>query len=272
MLCHQNRLNRNYKTKNRRLSSLTSNDKIIEMAHERTDKRPNTPVEKIVSAKFSHSDGFSIISFMQEVVWFDVQDAVLTGSTVRRFLKLAASCDDTNSRWLCSLFDGRDVASRIQAKQVFLENGGDDPRALCFAALMLRPFDEQLLRRSASRGFAFAQALLLKARFIQRGAEERLEMALKAAEQNEREGLRELARIWIERGNAEKAMPLLLAAAELGCVDAMVSLFFLSFGKTMLKKRGKRLILLNLSSLLSKRLGWVAQLEKEEATENIYRF
>ena len=134
---------------------------------------------------------------------------------------MAQLCDDPNALWLRELFKGRDVTSRLQAQQVFLEHGGDDARALCFAGLMLRPFDEALLRRSALKGFAFAQVMLVKAHFIHQ-AEERLEMAQKAAAQREREGLFELGCIW--KGDPAKAMPLFLEAAELGCTSAMVSL------------------------------------------------
>ena len=50
------------------------------------------------------------------------------------------------------------MKTKEEARDVFLAQGNDDARALCFAALIVEPRDAIRLRRAAEMGFAFAQA------------------------------------------------------------------------------------------------------------------
>jgi hypothetical protein len=95
----------------------------------------------------------------QLLAWYKIRDALLgensASQDVKKVLELACVCDHPNAVWLTKLFAGRDVASRAEAREVFLvcEN---DPRALCFAGLLVGDFDE--IRRAAHLGDACAQA------------------------------------------------------------------------------------------------------------------
>jgi hypothetical protein len=64
-------------------------------------------------------------------------------------------CEHPNAVWLAKLFGGHDVASREEARQVFL-SCENDPRAHCFAGLLGGMPDE--FSRVADLGDAFAQA------------------------------------------------------------------------------------------------------------------
>jgi hypothetical protein len=92
-----------------------------------------------------------------------------------------------NAVWLTKLFAGHDVASREEARQVFLgcEN---DPKAFCFAGLLGSDFDE--VGRAADLGDALAQAWM--ASVWRMGGEERFQWAGKSAAQGERDGFFQL--------------------------------------------------------------------------------
>ena len=76
------------------------------------------------------------------------------------------------------------MKSSKKAKNVFLAQGNDDARALCFSALLSWPPDQPRLRRSAEMGFAFAQALV----FWQTTGKEKFSLSLRASLQGERDG------------------------------------------------------------------------------------
>jgi hypothetical protein len=100
---------------------------------------------------------------------------------IREALELASVCEHPNAVWLAKLFARREACARKEARQVFLgfEN---DPRALCFAGLLVSDFDEIL--RAAELGDAFAQALVAG----QSLNEERFLWAEISAAQGERDG------------------------------------------------------------------------------------
>lgn len=88
---------------------------------------------------------------------------ILTGENeakqdVQLALELASSCQHPDAQWLTKIFAGKDVKSPEEARDVFLAQGNDDARALCFAAIMVEPWDIDRLRRSADLGFGYAQA------------------------------------------------------------------------------------------------------------------
>jgi hypothetical protein len=76
-------------------------------------------------------------------------------NSTTRNIELTSISDHPNAIWLANLFGGRDVATREEARQVFLvcEN---DTMALCFAGLLGGNFEE--VHRAAVLADAFAQA------------------------------------------------------------------------------------------------------------------
>jgi hypothetical protein len=75
----------------------------------------------------------------QLLAWYKIRDTLFGENNVERDIKealgLASVCEYPNAVWLTKLFDGRDVSSTEEARQVFLgcEN---DSRALCFAGIL----------------------------------------------------------------------------------------------------------------------------------------
>jgi hypothetical protein len=137
----------------------------------------------------------------------------------KKALGLASSCEHPNAVWLTKLFAGHDVASREEAKQVFLgcEN---DRRALCFAGGLGDLVDE--VRRAAYLGDALAQAWMA----WQTVGEECFRWAEKSAAQGERGGFYCLGNFYRDgigcEEDGEKAKENYLVAAELGHVYAML--------------------------------------------------
>ncbi len=119
----------------------------------------------------------------QLLAWYKIRDTLLgenrTKQEVKQALDFASVCGHPNAVWLTKLFDGREVASREEASQIFL-GGENDPRALCFAALFRGPVDE--IRRAADLGDAFAITF----------DEEGFRWAEKSSAQGERDGFLQL--------------------------------------------------------------------------------
>lgn len=96
-------------------------------------------------------------------LWYEIRDLLLGQNNkkqdVTRALELASACLHPDAQWLAVFCAGKDVKTREEAKAVFLAQGNDDARALCFAALVDEDYDvEPRVCRSAEMGFAFAQA------------------------------------------------------------------------------------------------------------------
>jgi hypothetical protein len=96
--------------------------------------------------------------------WYKIRDTLFGQNDVRqnvkKALELASVCDHPNAVWFANLFRGRDVSSREEARRVFLgcEN---DPRVLCFAALVEGRIDEILVDAVLMR---FVEVLILAMR------------------------------------------------------------------------------------------------------------
>jgi TPR repeat protein len=122
--------------------------------------------------------------------------------------------------WLTKLFGGRDVASREEAKQVFLRE--NDSRALSFAGAVVSDFD--YIRRPADLGDAFAQAAMA----WETAGKECFRWAEKSAAQGERDGFYQLGRCYGDgtacEKDAERAKENFLVAAEFGHFYGMVCL------------------------------------------------
>ncbi len=80
-------------------------------------------------------------------------------------LTLARECQHPDALLLASLFVSGPPVTPNEARTVFLSHIQDDPRALCWAALMMTDRDGSddgrvLLTRSAEKSYAWAQAIL----------------------------------------------------------------------------------------------------------------
>jgi hypothetical protein len=138
-------------------------------------------------------------------------------------LELASTCRHPDAQWFTEVCAGKDVKTREEAKAVFLAQGSDDARALCFATLVQGwNVDVPRVRRSAEMGFAYAQAMMCS---FTKGLE-LFTFASRAAAQGERDGFNYLGFYYkfadgCER-DLEKAKENFLLAAKMDHVHAML--------------------------------------------------
>ncbi len=167
--------------------------------------------------------------------WLDVRDT-FTGfkflnfrrqeTDMTRALVLARDCKHPDAMWLTSIFEGKEVSTKEDARKVFLLHE-NDARALCFAWHLVdegaREDDLTLLRRSSEMGNAFACSTLTW-HVLDENKEELFRLAQLAAKQRERDGFYELGRCFRTAFGCEKDLNLakenFLMAAELGHVWA----------------------------------------------------
>ena len=158
--------------------------------------------------------------------WYEIRDLFLGQNRkkqdVKRALKMAATCRHPDAQWLTGVCGGKNVKTSEHALSVFLAQGNDDARALCFAALVHGAYnDEPRLRRSAEMGFAFAQGCMC----IETEGLESFIFASQAAAQGEREGFYFLGFSYRSGDgcdkNWEKAKENFMIAAKLGDFAAM---------------------------------------------------
>jgi TPR repeat protein len=129
----------------------------------------------------------------QLLAWYKIRDTLFGENNVERDIKealgLASVCEYPNAVWLTKLFDGRDVSSTEEARQVFLgcEN---DSRALCFAGIL--GWHEDEIRRAAELRDAFAQAWMA----WETVGEESFRWAEKSSAQGERNGFYKLGQCY----------------------------------------------------------------------------
>jgi hypothetical protein len=142
--------------------------------------------------------------------WYEVRDTLLGRNLkkqdIAKALTLAAASKHEDAQWLVS-FCARHNYEKVGGLGYLFLKEPNDRRALCFAAAFAG--DETLMRRSASLGYAFAQAYLANAP----RSSESLQFAQLAANQGERDGFRRL--------NTKES---LLRAIDLGCIESMSSL------------------------------------------------
>ncbi len=162
--------------------------------------------------------------------WLDVRDTFLAENEriqdIANALALARDCKHPDAEWLTSIFEGKDVSTEEEAREVFLSHQ-NDARALCFAwFLTYDPEDDfSLLRRSAEMGNAFAcSTLFIAERLYEKNEEKAFRLAQFAASQHERDGLFLAGRCFYDGIGCEKDLNLakenFLIAAELGHVNA----------------------------------------------------
>ncbi len=109
---------------------------------------PNSPVLSKIDF------GVPIVELLK---WLDVRDTLLGDNfkkqDIKKALAQARECKHPDAVWLTSLFEGKEVSTKDQAKKVFLSQQ-NDARALCFAWWLIdnRRMDLTLLRRAAEIG------------------------------------------------------------------------------------------------------------------------
>jgi TPR repeat protein len=158
----------------------------------------------------------------QLLAWYKIRDLLLGQNNVeqdiKKALELASVCEHPNAVWLTKLFAGYNVASREEARRVFLgcENDG---RALCFAGVLGRRVDE--VHRAADFGDAFAEACMA----METRGEESFRWAGKSAAQGERDGFYYLGDCYRHGIGCDKdvegAKEKFLVASKLGHVGTM---------------------------------------------------
>ncbi len=160
--------------------------------------------------------------------WLDVRDTLLGDNfkkqDIKAALALAHDCKHPDAEWLTSIFEGKDVSTKEDAREVFLccEN---DARALCFAWSLTDDHerDLSLLRRASGMGNAFA-CITLRGQVVLGDREEDFRLAQFAASQRERDGFYWLGTCFHARIGCEKDLNLakenFVIAAELGLVVA----------------------------------------------------
>ena len=162
--------------------------------------------------------------------WLDICDTFL-GQNLKQqditaALALARDCKHPDAEWLTSIFEGKDVSTKEDAKKVFLccEN---DARALCFAWWLTEEEDPEnglnLLHRASELGNALACSRLYD--FVDtENLEEYFRLARFVASQRERNGFCMLGRCFRDGIGCDKDLNLAkenyLIAAELGHVWA----------------------------------------------------
>jgi hypothetical protein len=159
----------------------------------------------------------------QVLAWYKIRDTLFgengVARNIKKALELASVCEHPNAIWLIKLLGGRDVASRDEATQILLgcEN---DPRALSFAGVLLKDFEE--IRQAAELGDAFAQAWMA----WRTGGGAQFRWAEKSAAQGERDGFCQLGHCYLGgkgcEQDVERAKENYLTAGELGHVHALV--------------------------------------------------
>ncbi len=139
-------------------------------------------------------------------------------------LALARDYKHPDAVWLTSIFEGKDISTKEQARDVFL-SFENDAHALCFAWFLNddRRDDLTLLRRSAEMGNAFACSTLCREVWGENHTEA-FRLAQLAANQHERDGFYLLGRCFREGIGCKKDLNLAkenyLNATELGNIFA----------------------------------------------------
>ncbi len=124
--------------------------------------------------------------------WLDVRDTLLGANErkqdVTAALTLALDCKHPDAVWLTSIFEGKNVSTKEDARNVFL-SFENDARAVCFAWWLTndRWTDLSLLRRAAEMGNAFACSALCE-QVWRANKEEAFRLAQLAVARRDRDG------------------------------------------------------------------------------------
>ncbi len=168
------------------------------------------------------------VPLVELLKWLDVRDTLLGQNErkqdIKKALALARDCKHPDAVWLTSIFEGKDVSTKEDVREVFCLCQ-DDARALCFAWWLTDHRRNNLpwLRRAAEMGNAFACSIM-SGDVWDENEEEAFRFAQLAAAQHERDGFRELGFCFRAGRGCEKDLNLAkqnyLISAELGHVYA----------------------------------------------------
>ncbi len=157
--------------------------------------------------------------------WLDIRDTFIGENKkeqdITRALTLARDCKHPDAEWLTSLFKGKDVSTKEQAREVLLLHQ-NDALALCFAWHLnnFRWRDLSPLRCAAEMGNAFACSLVSADAWCEDDFVQAFRFAQQAAETHERDGYAWLATCYSRGDGCEMNLHLAkenyLIAAELG--------------------------------------------------------
>ncbi len=165
------------------------------------------------------------------LLWLDIRDTFLGHNgkkfkqDIRAALARARDCKHPDAVWLTSMFEGKEVSTKEEARKVFLLNQ-DDARALCFAWALSanRGQDLSLLQHAAEMGYAFAVSKLSTFCARDETMQECFRLIQVAAAQHERNGYFSIGLCLLGGIGCEKNLSLakenLLIAAELGVAPA----------------------------------------------------
>ncbi len=163
--------------------------------------------------------------------WLCIVDALLGHNykkqDITAALTLARVCNHPDAVWLTSVFEGNDISTKEDAREVFLLNQ-NDARALCFAwCLGTNHWSEMsMLQRAAETGDALASAFFCSQQPVmsENGGRYAFRLAQHAALQHDRDGLYRLGNCFENGFGCEKDLKLAkekyLIAAELGHIEA----------------------------------------------------
>ena len=162
--------------------------------------------------------------------WLDVRDTLLGQNykkqDITAALALAHDCKHFDAEWLTSIFEGKDVSTKENAREIFL-SCLNDARALCFAWWLAENREDDLMlpRRASEMGNAFACSFFFWQVWF-RNEEEAFRLARLAANRHERDGFSCFGYCFQAghgcKQNSNLAKENYLIAAELGLVEAAV--------------------------------------------------
>ena len=171
------------------------------------------------------------IDFVELFKWLDVRDTFLGENNkeqdITAALALARDCRHPDAEWLSSIFEGKDVLTKGDVREVFLLYQ-DDACALCFAWYQTDNCEDDLtlLRRCSEMGNAFGCSTLCW-QFVwgeNEDEDEVFRFAQLASNQHERDGFYLLGRCFRDGIGCEQDLTFakenFLIAAELGDVNA----------------------------------------------------
>ncbi len=112
-----------------------------------------------------------MITLQEKLEWYDITDVMLGDNHKKRSmaaaLALAAKSKHPDAVWLTKIFNGV-ITEDIWAIADIFHAHKDDVRGLCFAEAiflsggMKTPYKKTLIKKSADRGYSFAQAYLIE--------------------------------------------------------------------------------------------------------------
>lgn len=163
-----------------------------------------------------------------EINWYEIRDLLLGARFVNRNLNVALTrlkaCLHPDARWLVGkLAEGTtDFNLTTQLGSWFLVHG-DRGLCVCFAALSMRPWSQELLRRAADLGDGLAMSCLARSS----KGDARFSLAMESAKKGDPDGMFQLGCCY-KYGDGhvidlEQAKQHFCLAGELGHVSSMVS-------------------------------------------------